>query len=247
MSHQVDGLGPLLLVVGVIGVSAVVQVVTGFGFALVCVPLLALVVDAHTAVVLALLLGVLVALQQAAAGRGHLDRGVVTRLLGGAAAGLPLGLYAFTHTSARTLTVGIGAMILLTTVLLTRGFTLRRRSPSLDLGLGVLTGFLTTSTGTPGPPLVAVLQARGVTPEVFRATTSLVFATMDLLAVVSFALHGDLTGPLLVVALTTLPGMALGAWIGTQVRPLLSAGTFRVVVLVLLAVAGVSAIATAVL
>jgi uncharacterized membrane protein YfcA len=247
MSHQVDGLGPFLLVVGVIGVAAAVQVVTGFGFALVGVPLLALVLDAHTAVLLALLLGVLVAVQQAVAGRGVLDRGVVTRLLGGAVAGLPLGLYAFTHSSARALTAGIGAMILVTTVLLTRGFTLRRRSPALDLGIGVLTGFLTTSTGTPGPPLVAVLQARGVAPEVFRATVSLVFATIDVLAVGGFALRGDLTGSLLVAALTTLPGMALGAWVGTLVRPLLSAGTFRVVVLVLLAVAGVSAIATAVL
>jgi uncharacterized membrane protein YfcA len=247
MSHQVDGAGPLLLVVGVIGVAAVVQLVTGFGFALVCVPLLALVVDAHTAVVLALLLGVLVALHQAVAGRGELDRGVVTRLLGGSVVGLPLGLYAFAHTSAEALTVAIGAMILVTTALLTRGLTLRRRSVPLDLGLGVLTGFLTTSTGTPAPPLVAVLTARGVPPAVFRATTSLVFVVIDLLAVAGFWLGGDLTGPLLLVALAALPGMALGAVLGVRLRPLLSAGTFRVLVLVLLAVSGVSAILTAVL
>jgi hypothetical protein len=247
MSHQVDGVAALLLVVGVIGVAAAVQLVTGFGFALVCVPLLTLVVDPHTAVVLALLLGLLVVVHQAVAGRAQLDRGVATRLLSGSVVGLPLGLYAFAHTSAEALTAAIGAMILVATVLLTRGITLRRRSVPLDLGLGVLTGFLTTSTGTPAPPLVAVLTARGLPPAVFRATTSLVFMVMDLLAVPGFWLAGVLDGPLLLVALASLPGMVVGAVLGVRLRPLLSAGTFRVLVLVLLAVSGVSAILTAVL
>lgn len=247
LAGQLDGLGSLILVVLVIALASVVQLASGFGFALLCVPLLALVIDPHTAVLMALLLGMLGTAYQAVTGRGDFDTGVVVRLLSAAMVGMPLGLLVFSFSSPQDLKIIIGAMILATTALLCRGFTIRERSPSVDLCVGLLTGLLTTSTGTSGPPVVAVLQARGVTADVFRATASVVFTVVDVVAIVGFTVQGRVTWPLLALAICTLPGMGLGAWIGVKVRPLLSPRTFRVLVLVLLALSGLIALTTAVL
>jgi uncharacterized membrane protein YfcA len=247
MSDLVTGPGSLAVVVAVVAVAAVVQLASGFGFALLCVPLLALVLDPHVAVVVAILLGLFGAVYQAVAGRGHVERGVVLRLLGASLVGMPLGLYVYAHSSAELLKVGIGAMILVATALLACGFRLREASSPVDLAVGLLTGFLNTSTGTGGPPVVAVLQARAVSADVFRSTASLVFVVVDLAAVAGFALRGDVTWPLALLTLCTLPGMALGSWVGVRVRPLLSAETFRVLVLVLLGLSGLTAIGTALL
>jgi uncharacterized membrane protein YfcA len=94
--------------------------------------------------------------------------------------------------------------------------------------------------------VVAVLQARAVPAAVFRATASVVFCVIDVVAVAGFLVRGDITGQLVLVSLCTLPGLALGAWIGIRLRPLLDPQVFRVVVLGLLALSGITAIVTAV-
>ena len=67
----------------------------GFGFGLAAVPLLAVAIDPHDAVVVALTLATITNGYQALSGRHATDRPVVGRLLAGAAAGLPVGLLVF--------------------------------------------------------------------------------------------------------------------------------------------------------
>jgi uncharacterized membrane protein YfcA len=235
----------LALVVGIVAFAATIQLATGFGFALVCVPLLVLFIDPHVAVVIALQIGMIGALYQAVEGRRHINRGVVARLTAAALFGLPLGLWVYAHSSPELLKILIGVVILATVALLVRGVSINRSSPPVDIIAGLITGFLTTSTGTSGPPIVTILQARRVTPLVFRATTSTVFCVLDAASIVAFAATGRLPWSVMLTTLGTLPAMGLGAWIGVKVRPLLTPRAFRFVVLLLLAWSGVAAILTA--
>jgi len=235
-------IAPILFVVAF---AAVVQYATGFGFALVSVPLLALVMDAHAAVLTALLLGMLGNFTQAIEGRRVVHRAVVGRLVVTALLGMPVGWWVFTHADARLLQLTIGVVILIAVVALARGFTLHHTSAGVDLGVGALAGFLTTCTGTNGPPIVALLHARRVPPAAFRATTTTTFLAVDIIAVIAYAVSGHLTLSHVVTTLLTVPALALGALVGIRARRLLSPGTFRVIVLVLLSVTGVIAIVTA--
>jgi uncharacterized membrane protein YfcA len=237
--------GALALACGVVTFAATVQLATGFGFALVCVPLLVLFLDPHVAVLIALQIGILGALYQAVEGRRHMNRGVVTRLTAAAFVGLPVGGLVYARSSPRVLTIVVGVVTLVTVALLARGLTFKRTSPPLDIVAGLLTGVLTTSTGTSGPPIVTVLQARKVAPPEFRATTSVVFCVLDTAAIAAFAVAGRLTLPLFLATLGTLPGLGIGAWVGTKVRRLLSPAAFRIVVLALLSWSGLAAILSA--
>ena len=88
--------------------------------------------------------------------RREVDTDLMKKLIKGSIAGLIAGLllYLFMDTSVLTLTVGI--MILILTVMLISNFTIKR-SPQKDYTAGGLSGLLTTSIGVPGPPLFALL------------------------------------------------------------------------------------------
>lgn len=217
---------------------------SGFGFALVAVPLLALVTGPHTAILLALVTGTFFNGWQAVEGRGHRDVSVVARVLGGAVLGMPAGYLVFRTTDPGPLTVVVGLLVLAAVVVLARGWRFPAVSPGTDLATGVFTGLLTTSTGTNGPPIVALLQARRLPPHEFRATVTLVFLVLNLAALAVFGVTGTLTLDVLETALWSVPALLLGGWIGYRVRRLLPAAMFRRLVLLLLTVAGGTAVVT---
>lgn len=239
------GTDAYLVTAAVVAFAGVVQMATGFGFALVTVPLLALAVDAHTAVLVALMVGVLGNTYQAVTGRGHRDHPVMLRILAGAALGLPAGFLVFALADARVLKLVIGVAVLAAVAYLLTGVDLRRASWPLDVGAGFLSGALTTSVGTNGPPLVFVLHARHFDPDRFRATITATFVTLDVVSIAVFAVSGRITSPTLLAALVAVPGLLVGLWTGRQVRRLVSPEGFRVIVLVLLTLTGASAVLTA--
>lgn len=237
--------GSLWAVVAVIGFSAIVQFATGFGFALTSVPLLTLVIAPHQAVLLALLVGTFGNVGQMIEGRRLIDRRLIGWLFVGAIAGLPLGWWIFVNSNGTVLQITIGVITLVAVAALARGVTLRRTSRRIDLATGVLSGALTTCTGTNGPPIVAVLHARRVSPPVFRATTATTFVCLDSCAVAFYIATRHIDGALALTAAATVPAIAVGAVLGIQARRLLSPKTFRILVLIMLTLTGVTAIASA--
>jgi len=111
------------------------------------------------------------------------------------------------------------------------------RPPRLPAGrsavaaVGVLTGMLTTSTGTNGPPLVAVFRAMGYGQRAFRATLAAVFLGTGVLGAIGFVLAGAVTRRASIVALVGLPAAVLGWAVGDRIFSRLNAGAFRRVLL----------------
>ena len=233
-------------IIGAVLLAAVVQNSAGFGFALLCVPVMAIVVDTHVAVVISTVLGMGSSTTQAWFGRSDTDRVTARRLTLAALCGMPFGLVVFVVVSAQTLRLIVGACVLVIAVLLARRIDLRHVGPRFDIGAGVLSGMLATSVSTNGPPLVFALQARHVTPDVFRPTINTVFAVSGVVSLLGFLIAGEVTRDAVVGVVISLPALALGIWGGLQLRPHLHGERFRVAVLALLAAAGASAIIAAV-
>jgi uncharacterized membrane protein YfcA len=229
-----------------VAVAATVQLAAGFGFALTAVPLLSIAVGAHDAVVVSLFLATFTNGAQAWLGRGETERPVALRLLAGAAVGLPIGLLVYQLVDDEVLRVLIGCSVLIAVVVIALGLDLRHVGPGLDAAGGLLAGALTMSSGVNGPPIVFVLQARHFDQRRFRATVTTVFVVLDIVGVLVFTATGDLDRDVLITVAATLPGLALGAAIGIAIRRRLDPRRFRALVLVLLAVAGVSTLVSAI-
>ncbi|WP_196279276.1 sulfite exporter TauE/SafE family protein [Catellatospora vulcania] len=233
-----------LLAFAVLTVAAFAQAISGFGFSLVAVPLLAMIVDPQPAVVAATMVSCCLNTANAYGHRRHLDLGATRRLLPWVLAGLPLGVLALRLLPSGALVAVIALVTLGCTVVVWRGWHLAPGGWTLR-GAGLLSGVLTTATATNGPPLVAALQAMRLEPRAFRATLALLFAAVSPIAVAGFLLAGLLSTRALLVAAVGLPAAALGGWAGNRLFARFAAGTFRRMVLGALVVSSAAALAKA--
>jgi uncharacterized membrane protein YfcA len=228
-----------LLVALIVALGAAAQAASGFGFALLAVPLLALILGAKTAVVTAGVVSLGLQLTMALRDHGSIRRPTVVTMTIAALAGMPLGLFILERVEDRTLTIAIAATVLTFTLLLARGARVPAGT-AIDAAAGFTSGIISTSTGTSGPPLVIALHAREMTPLTFRATLAAQFLIQGTISVVAFALVGRITVEVGRLALAGLPGLALGWLAGDRIFARLDHDRFRRVVLVMLAISGLA-------
>ena len=222
--------------------TAGIQAVVGFGFALLSVPIMMQVVDLHRAVILASLIGTANNFYQYRDLKHDQDKTQVKRFLWAFFIGAPLGLVAFIYADQDVLKIFLGLGVLLGVILLVRGRDLTNAHISLDWSMGVISGFLLTSTSTNGPPLVFALQARKSEPQVFRATLNMIFLVSGVYGLVLFSAFGEIATSDLWLAAAVLPSMVIGVSIGRFIRNRVDPDRFRIAVLVLLTVAGFSSV-----
>jgi hypothetical protein len=225
----------VLVGVAVFAVAAAAQAVTGFGSALVGVPLLAVVVDPVAAVVSVTAVAFVMTLGAVRRERSHVEGPALRRFALWGLVGLPIGLAALRLLPPARLTLVMAIVLLVLGGLLAVGVRLPAGRVAQRVA-GVTSGALLASTGMNGPPIVVMFQAMGMTPRRFRATLQGVFCIQDLLAVVGFVLVGSFSRTALLLVLGGMAGMPLGWVIGDRAFHLLSPVVFRRVVLGMLAV-----------
>lgn len=211
--------------------AGVAQSVSGFGLALVAVPLLTLLVDPVDAVVAATFTGLVVATSGAWTERAHAERRVAGVMTLSGVIGMPVGLVLLAAFSERALTALMGASLLLSLFLIWRRVRLPTGTTSAALA-GGLSGALLTSTGMNGPPLVLGLTALELPPRAFRATLQTVFGVQDVVAVGAFVALGLVDRTVAMLAVIGALGSLLGWQIGERIFHRLSAEQFRWIVLV---------------
>ncbi|MFJ2704986.1 sulfite exporter TauE/SafE family protein [Streptomyces sp. NPDC087428] len=214
--------------VGVFLLAALAQAVTGFGAALVAVPLLTLVVDPVTAVVAATTVSLVLTAGSWRRERLHVDTGQARRLTLAGVLGMPLGLIALALSDEHTLSLLIGVALLVLVGLLSFGVRLPEGNVTTWTA-GFLSGGLLTSTGMNGPPLVLALQ--GLEPRRYRATLQAVFCGQDVVAVAIFVALGHVSPTALLLTAAGVLGLPLGWAMGDRVFRRVPAQRFRPIVL----------------
>jgi len=225
--------------------GAFVQSTTGFGFALVLSPALFAVMDPVEAVMTLLVLGLVLSLLVLFEGGRpkHVDWRSLAPMLAAALPGLAVGAVALTQLSKSVLQVAVGVA-----VVAVAAWQLRRRRRGAEPhrvngGIaGFTSGALTTSINVSGPPIVLWLEARGASPEEFRASLAATFLVLDLAggAVLlvgegSGSIDAGRLGPLLALVIA---GYAVGAVAFRR----LNRERFYTLVLALVACTGVASI-----
>ena len=228
-----------------IAVASFAQSLSGFGFALLSVPLMTLVVSPRDAVIISTIIGATSTSIQAVLDRKHLDWPLAKRLSIASYIGMPFGLGAFLFVSETGLRFGLGVVVLVATFLLLRGFRLHDEQHHYDWSLGLVAGVLATSTSTNGPPLVFLMQARQMAPATFRATINTVFALSNFGALALFLSAGKVTSQNLTGVAVALPSLGVALSLGYIVRRYVSAERFKYLVIVLLFLSSVSVMMSA--
>lgn len=249
---NVDPVALALLVAAMAG-AAFINGVIGFGYALLAVNVLALILGAKTGIIVLSLLTPFVSGLQIWRHRAH--RRTARRLRSlviTAAVGTVVGTQILVLLPAELITVALG--------LLTVGYVLRelrgRRPPiasSTERRLGPIAGLVggvsNGALGASGPVLGSYLVAIGLRGGEFVLGISLVFFTMSLVRNVVLAGLGQYSGPVVLVALVVLGPSLVAQVVGFWFRDRLPAAALERAVLVVLLIAsldllggGVSAI-----
>lgn len=232
-------------VAGIVLFASAMQALSGFGFALMAVPLLSLLIAPKDAVVIASMISLATTGLVSWRGRHSADGPLARRLIVASLCGAPFGLMVISFARAEVLRLILGVVVLTAVAALLRGVRVRE-SRAHDAVLGFVSGVLSTSLSTNGPPLVFLLQSRAMAPDRFRATINQVFVVANVVALSLFATAGLVSTGVVEASIAALPAAAVGVQIGTRLRARVSPERFRHVVLALLTLSGISAIVGAV-
>jgi uncharacterized protein len=245
----------LLLIVGAVVVlgASVLGGVTGFGFSLVCAPLLLLLGMGLTdVVVINLTIGLLTRLATVARLHGSVHRRRAAVLVAGSIPGLLVGYLVRDLVSGDALKVTAGAVAVVVAALLllrppAAGALDGPPAAGLATGTaGALGGFLGITTSLNGPPPVVLLSRQNVAPQQFVADLAVYFIVCNGLALALIGLTGELDlGRVGLLLLCWLPGAMVGNALGNGWAARVPQGPFRVLTLGLVMVTGLATVLTA--
>lgn len=243
-------LAAVAFVIAVVLIASTAQTVAGFGFALIAVPFLVIVLDVKDAVVLVGILGLLNSTLVARAVWRHVRVRSVGTMLLGSFVGMPVGLLVLLFAPEDALRLAVGVASIAMAAAITLGSRFGGGGGGGDrpgeLFAGAVSGLLNTSTGMNGPPIVLYLQERGYPPDEFRGALSAFFIVSGVVSFAAFAATGVVSGAALALGAAGVPAVFAGNWAGHRLLGRLSHETFRRLVLALLIVTAVAAVATSI-
>lgn len=236
----------LLAAVGVAG-AGVITGLTGFGFALVSVPLLLLVMDPPSVITSVLVIGQLTSTANAVTARRHVQVGVLRPLLPGAAVGMVLGSFVLGLLDASVLKLAAGLLVVAFTLLLAVRRRARGRArPGRAALVGGASGLLTTTVGLSGPPVVLLVSGLLPDKDRSRATLAAYFALTSPLGLAALLLQRASPAHAWGAALLLAPVALLGRAVGSRLHRRTPAGAFRAISLGITLAAGLGGVVSAV-
>src|ERR1043165_2754884 len=219
-------------------IAALARGFSGFGAALIFLPLAATVTDPKIASPLLLITDAVLALGFIPDAFRRADRREVSIMALGAAIGIPLGTLMLVRLDALTIRWSIvvlaGAML----VLLVSGWRYRGKpTRPLTFTVGGIAGVFSGAAQTGGPAVVAYWLGSPAAPAVVRANIILYFSISTAIAMVAYYFGGVLTLAVLKLCILVGPVYGLGLFIGARLFGIADEAIFRRICYALIAAA----------
>ncbi len=220
--------------------GAFLQGLTGFGYSLFSLPLLAFLMPVSSAVPLLCLTSIFLNLSVFLKARKSLDLKRILPLLISGAAAIPAGVWLLQTANESALKIIVGVIVTLSSIIYLSGFrvTVRREKLAM-IPVGFLSGLLNGATTFSGPPVILFFANQRVAKHQFRAGLATYFLLLNIIAVPAFIAGGLLTGAGALKTLYLFPAVVLGVLLGIQMADVVSEDRFRFVALIALGILGV--------
>ncbi|GAB4535235.1 MAG: hypothetical protein Fur0018_25450 [Anaerolineales bacterium] len=231
------------MVAGTIALAIFTQSFSGFGFALVSMPLLTPLLGLKISAPLVALLGGTSEVVLITYFRESLTFREIGRLIVASLAGTIVGVGALRFVPERVLLPILGLVLVGYVLYNWLHFRLpEMRSPRWAYTLGLLSGALGGAYNTSGPPVIIYGHASKWTPEQFKGNLQGFFFVNNLFVLTGHYFNGALTPQVWHAYLITLPALMIGIAGGLFLGHKVDSNRFRQVVLALLLVLGLKLI-----
>lgn len=215
--------------------AAIVRGFSGFGFSLLAITAISLILPVAQIVPSIFLLEIAASLNLIPGIWREIDWKSLRWLMLGYVVGLPFGAYVLINAPADPTQIVLGLFVIAISILMLRGFRLERTpGPTASTGTGVASGVLNGAFGIGGPPVVLFYFSTPGAAAIGRASVIFFFLFTDLLGVAYFATQGIVTQQSFVQFILWMPTLLIGIWIGARGFQRMNQEAFRRWVLIIL-------------
>jgi uncharacterized protein len=188
------GLNAAIAICAVAFVSGTARGFSGFGSALIFMPLASSIADPRLVAALLLIIDFIAAAPLLPGAWKKADRKATAVMVTGALIGVPIGTYFLSRLEPVTTRWIISAFVFALLMLLLSGWRYRGKDhAAVSVGIGGLSGFCSGLAQTGGPPIVGYWLGRPLPSVIARANILLFFGASDFFSAVSYATAGLIT------------------------------------------------------
>lgn len=232
------GLNAAIAICAVAFVSGTARGFSGFGSALIFMPLASSIADPRLVAALLLIIDFVAAAPLLPGAWEKADRKATAVMVAGALIGIPIGTYFLSRLEPVTTRWIISTFVFALLLLLLSGWRYRGRDhAAISVGIGGLSGFCSGLAQTGGPPIVGYWLGRPLPSVIARANIVLFFGASDLFSAVSYAAAGLITMDAIRFAIVVGPVYGIGVWFGASLFGKASEAVFRAICYALIAAA----------
>lgn len=219
-------------------VSGTARGFSGFGAALIFMPLASSIAGPRLVAALLLIIDFVSAAPLVPNAWKQADRKATAVMVFGALIGVPVGTYFLSRLDPVTTRWIISGFVFALLLLLLSGWRYRGKDHvSVAVGVGGLSGFCSGLAQTGGPPIVGYWLGRPIASTIARANIMLFFGASDCFSVASYAFTGLITMDVLKFSLVVGPVYGIGVWFGASLFGRASEKVFRAICYALIAAA----------
>jgi uncharacterized membrane protein YfcA len=219
-------------------VSGTARGFSGFGSALIFMPLASSIAAPRLVAALLLIIDFIGAAPLIPNAWKQADRKATAIMALGALVGVPVGTWFLSRLEPVTTRWIISGFVFALLLLLLSGWRYRGKDhAAISIGIGGLSGFCSGLAQTGGPPIVGYWLGRPIASVIQRANILLFFAASDFFSVVSYALSGLITADAIKFSFVVGPIYGIGVWFGAALFGRASENLFRAICYALIAAA----------
>ncbi len=219
-------------------VSGTARGFSGFGSALIFMPLASSIAAPRLVAALLLIIDFIAAAPLLPNAWKQADRKATAIMVLGALVGVPIGTYFLSRLEPVTTRWIISGFVFALLLLLLSGWRYSGKDhAAISIGIGGLAGFCSGLAQTGGPPIVGYWLGRPIASVTARANILLFFGASDFFSVVSYSLTGLITADSIKFSLLVGPVYAIGVWFGASLFGKASEALFRAICYALIAAA----------
>ena len=228
----------------VVFIAALLQSLSGFGFALIVMPVLTVVLGLHTAAPTVALIALLLYMINVLRFRRSIDRRELLRLGLASALGVPIGVWLLSSVDENLFKRVMGASLIAYAV-----YSIARPAVAWRPGrfwvypAGFLAGCLAGAYNVPGPPVIVYGSLRRWPRDEFRAVLQSLFLVSGSLVVTSHLLAHHVTREVVIYCIYALPALLLGVLMASRIDSRVDRRVFRLIVQAMILVMGLALVA----
>jgi uncharacterized membrane protein YfcA len=219
-------------------ISGTARGFSGFGSALIFMPLASSLAAPRLVAALLLVIDFVAAAPLLPNAWKQADRKATATMVLGALVGVPIGTWLLSRLDPVTTRWIISGFVIALLVLLMSGWRYRGKDhAALSIGVGGLSGFCSGLAQTGGPPIVGYWLGRPIASKIARANILLFFGASDFFSLVSYAVTGLITLESIRFSLLVGPIYGLGVAFGALLFGRASDELFRAICYALIVLA----------